>query len=206
MQMKRQYLNYFLMLLTVAFLTNCKKEKQEDTQVPQTNLDIYRAKSLSELNFLRTDPAGYAEARLKADFDASTDNGAYMDIKSRTATGTLALQSQLNTSAHKYAQVLFNHQALDHNFDGTTPSSRAQAEGYNNWSGENIAYSTNTNCNINTNPETAAIEHIKQFVIDMGVSNLGHRNNCMNSINRSVGFGFYFGNSRSYWVEDFGSN
>ncbi|MBX7204371.1 MAG: CAP domain-containing protein [Bacteroidia bacterium] len=203
--MKLKFLNMLVMLFVLASLTDCKKEKDDNTPAPTTNLDIYRAKSLAEMNFLRSDPAGYAEARLKSYFDAGTDNGAYNDIKSRSAAGPLVLQAQLNSSAHKYAVVLFSNQGLSHYFNGTTPSSRAQAEGYASWSGENIAYHTSSTCNIDVNPETAAIEHIRQFVIDMGVVDLGHRNNCMNSLHKSVGFGFYYGDNRNYWVEDFGS-
>lgn len=204
--MKVNLLKMLVVFFVLTSLTDCKKDKDDTTPTPTTNLDIYRAKSLAEMNFLRSDPAGYAEARLKASFDAGTDNGAYNDIKTRTAAGPLVLQSQLNSSAHKYAVVLFTNQGLSHYYNGTTPSSRAQAEGYNNWSGENIAYSTSSTCNIEVNPEAAAIEHIRQFVIDMGVADLGHRNNCMNSLHKSVGFGFYNGDNRNYWVEDFGSN
>ena len=206
-----KYIGFFL-LLTV-FFANCKKKENETTEIIKTTpfsgaaLDTFRIKCLNEINFARTTPAAYAEARLKADYNAGSDNGSYLDIKSRAAVDSLKLQSQLNTSANKYAAVLNDHKSLSHTYNNTDPSTRAKAEGYNYCMGENLDLGADPNFyDINSYPATAAIQTIRDFIIDEGVEGLGHRNNVMSDTFKKLGLGYYGSGSYFFFVQDFGSN
>lgn len=93
---------------------------------------------LEEINFARANPGIYAETRLKSYQAAGTDNGAYQDMKQHAAVGVLELQTQLCSAASKYAQYMAEKNVFSHTANGT-PEERCRAEGYDYFSGENIA-------------------------------------------------------------------
>ncbi len=162
---------------------------------------------LAEVNFARTQPAEYAEQRLKSAFNSGEDNGAYNDIKSRSSVGALKLQSQLCSAAQKYAKYMADHNVFDHNADGT-PSSRCKAEGYKYYAAENLAAGGFPEYNAKDDAEKAAKAVVRDLIIDEGVSSLGHRNNIMNGTHKKLGVGFYRNTGskyKNYVVQDFGS-
>ena len=161
---------------------------------------------LDEVNYIRTDPSGYAEARLKSDFDSSTDNGAYTDIKSRSAVGSLELQSKLCSAASKYAKYLAENNVFGH-YENGSPSDRCEAEGYDYYSGENIAAGSYSYYNAEDDPVTAAEEFVVMWIIDMNVAGVGHRENIMSSTHEKLGVGFFRDTGstyENYAVQDFG--
>ena len=161
---------------------------------------------LDEINYIRTDPSGYAETHLKSYYDSSTDNGAYADIKSRNAVGSLELQDQLCSAASKYAQYLAENNVFGH-YENGSPAERCEAEGYDYYSGENIAAGSYSYFNAEDDPVTAAKEFIVMWVIDMNVQGVGHRENIMSSTHKKLGAGFFrdtVSTYVNYAVLDFG--
>lgn len=169
---------------------------------------VFEQKTLAEINKARTNPSGYATERLQSEYTAKTDNGAYEDLQKRTPVGALTLQTQICKAAAGYAAFMAQNNVFDHNLNGTTPGSRCQAAGYSFWSGENIAANGWDYCNAESDPEGAAINFVKQLIIDQGVASLGHRNNIMNSGHKVLGVGFARDTNstyKNYTVQDFGS-
>ena len=165
-----------------------------------------RSGILDEINHIRTDPSGYAETRLKSYYDSSTDNGAYTDIKSRNAVGSLELQDQLCSAASKYAQYLAENNVFGH-YENGSPAERCEAEGYDYYSGENIGAGSYSYYNAEDDPVTAAEEFIVMWVIDMNVQGVGHRENIMSSTHKKLGAGFFRDTDstyENYAVLDFG--
>ena len=161
---------------------------------------------LDEINNIRTDPSGYAETRLKSYYDSSTDNGAYTDIKSRNAVGSLELQDQLCSAASKYAQYLAENNVFGH-YENGSPAERCEAEGYDYYSGENIGAGSYSYYNAEDDPVTAAEAFIVMWVIDMNVVGVGHRENIMSSTHKKLGTGFFRDTNstyENYAVLDFG--
>lgn len=163
--------------------------------------------TLDELNLARTVPAAYAEDRLKSDFDAGTDNGAYHDMKSRSAVPAVGLQSQLNQAAMSYAEYLSDNNVFGHEENGT-PVERCEAAGYSSFSGENLAAGNFPGLDAANNPDEAAIMFVRMLIIDEGIPDLGHRENIMSEVHRSVGVGYaknFHSDYVNYTVQDFGS-
>lgn len=205
---------FMLLVLTViVILSGCggSGNNSGDSTPPSdpTSYTLFQQKVLEEINSVRTSPSDYADKRLKDDYNAGRDNGAYLDLKSSTSVGPLALQEQLCRAASKYAQYLAEHNAVGHEADKRTPDERCKAEGYNDWSGENFAAGSSDELNADRDPETAAIEFVLQLIIDEGVADLGHRRNIMYGGHKVIGVGFYRNPSSTYvnyTVQDFGDH
>lgn len=195
-------------ILCLFMGTGCPLFKQPSgLSAPNASFTVFQQKMLEEVNFARLNPAGYAEERLKGAYETKTDNGAYQDLKKRSAVGELTLQQQLCTAATKYALYLAQNNAWGHREQGT-PQSRAEAAGYSDWSGENIAGNTRDTFNAEQEPESAAIQFVQQLIIDEGVPGVGHRVNIMNPVHRKLGAGFgrdLSSNLINYTVQEFGS-
>lgn len=186
-----------IILLATAALISCGEDYDEE----------FAEAMLEEVNYARTDPAGYAEARLKSYYNNNNDNGAYNDIKSRSAVSALTLNDDLCTAADKYAEYLAVNNEFSHTADGT-PQERVEEEGYNNYSGENLACGTSADRNADDSPATAAQVFVEQLIIDEGVPSLGHRENIMSSTHKAFGAGFHHDDSaqyKNYCVQNFGS-
>lgn len=179
----------------------------DNSDIPYT-FTLFQQKMLEEVNYVRSDPTGYSETRLRSFFDAGTDNGAYNDIRIRSAVNVLELNGRLCTAASKYAQYLAENDATGH-FANGTPEERCVAEGYNFYSGENWAAGTHAYLNAEVDPEDAAIQFVILWLIDdFDPIELGHRNNIMNSTHKKIGIGFYRhipSTWDNYSVQDFGS-
>ena len=172
----------------------------------QSDFTQFQKSILDEINNIRTDPSGYAETRLKSYYDSSTDNGAYTDIKSRNAVGSLELQDQLCSAASKYAQYLAEDNVFGH-YENGSPAERCEAEGYDYYSGENIGAGSYSYYNAEDDPVTAAEEFVVMWVIDMNVDGVGHRENIMSSTHKKLGAGFFRDTNstyENYAVLDFG--
>jgi len=171
-----------------------------------SDFTLFQESILDEINYIRTDPSGYAEIRLKSYYDSNTDNGAYTDIKSRNAVEPLELQDQLCNAASKYAQYLAENNVLGH-YENGNPVERCEAEGYDYYSGENIGAGSYNYYNAEDNQATAAEALIVMWVIDMNVDGVGHRENIMRSTHKKLGAGFFRdtdSNYENYAVLDFG--
>lgn len=162
-----------------------------------------------EVNYARTNPSGYASARLKTYEDAGTDNGAYDQFTDGTfpAVGSLTLNAKLNAAADKRALVL----ATDNIFEHGDVQARIEAEGYA-WStfGENIAAGGYSYLDASVDAEEAAKEFVVMWIIDEGYpeDNAGHRINLMKSSFTELGVGYAYDASSSYEnysVQNFGA-
>ncbi len=167
----------------------------------------FRDKMLEEINLVRTSPSKYAETRLISQYNNGEDNGAYSELIGQTTLSSLTLNSELTSAADKYAMYLAENNVFGHYEDGT-PSERSAREGYNNYSGENIAAGSFSYLNIGNDPETAAIEFVLMWIIDKGVAGVGHRKNILGASHKVVGIGYHFDSEShygNYAVQDFGS-
>lgn len=166
----------------------------------------FQMESLEEINFLRTDPAGYAELRLADDYGAGTDNGAYTDLRSRPAVSALALDAQLCTAATDYAEYMATHNVFGH-YERLTPAERCAEAGYEFYSGENLSAGSFPAYHAEADPETAAIAFVEMLVIDEGVVGVGHRENLLSDVHGVVGVGYHRDTEstyHNYYVQDFG--
>lgn len=203
-------LQYPLLLILTFLLTACPNlvvEYNKTSAETGTNYSVFQEKVLEEINFARTNPVSYAETRLRNSYNTNSDNGAYNDIRNRTPVGPVELQSRICRAASKYAVYLAQHNVFGH-YENSTPPARCQAEGYHNFSGENLAAGSYSSLNADINPETAAIEFVVMLIIDQGVPSLGHRHNIMNGVHKKLGVGFSRDTSstyKNYTVHDFGS-
>lgn len=166
----------------------------------------FQQESLEEINFLRTDPAGYAEARLADEYAAGADNGAYHDVRSRAAVGALSLDAALCTAATDYAEYMARHDVFGH-YERLTPAERCSEAGYEFYSGENLAAGSYPVYHAETDPKAAAVAFVEMLVIDEGVVGVGHRENLLSDIHRVVGIGYHRNTEstyHNYYVQDFG--
>jgi hypothetical protein len=116
--------------------------------------------------------------------------------KERQAAGLAPLTRavELDRAAQKFAQYMGEAGFFSHNGpDGSTPSSRIKAEGYNGttW-GENIA----------------AGQKDPQAVMNAWMNSSGHRANILHSAFKEIGIGVAVvpgSPMRIYWVQDFGA-
>ncbi len=200
------------LLLMFSFLSSCDEElattsSSSTGSTTETNEEQFRLEMLEEINFVRTTPSEYAKARLQSEYDSQNDNGAYEELLSQTVLEPLVLNTQLTSAADKYATFLATNNLFGHTEDGT-PDERCKREGYSNYSGENIAAGSYNFYSVSKDPETAAIEFMKMWIIDEGVAGVGHRKNMLSTYHKSVGVGYHFDSNSSYHnytVQDFGS-
>lgn len=207
----KKCLIYFVTVLFILTINiGCSVSRYSSDSLPSepfsSDFTLFQESILDEINYIRTDPSGYAEIRLKSYFDSSTDNGAYTDIKSRNAEEPLELQGQLCSAASKYAQYLAENNVFGH-YENGSPAERCEAEGYDYYSGENIGAGSYNYYNAEDDPATAAEALIVKWVIDMDVDGVGHRENIMSSTHKKLGAGFFRDTDstyENYAVLDFG--
>ena len=190
-------------------IAGCKNSMVVESAIEfPVNISTFQQYMLDEINLARTNPATYAELRLKDEMVNSSDNGSYIYLKTLTPVGSLSFSNVLNSSATNYALFLAQKNLMGHNENGT-PLKRAIFEGFAGTSvGENIAASSAELYNAMFDPRIAAIGFVRIMIIDAGVSDLGHRLTMLNSKYKSVGIGY----SRiatstfiNYTVQDFGN-
>ena len=171
------------------------------------NITVIQQYMFDEINFARTKPAEYADLRLKAFKDKSTDNVSYQYLKNLAHVGAVSFSNELNQAASKYAVFLADNNLIGHDANGT-PLSRSIKEGYSGVSlGENIAASSDNTYNANLNAQSAAIGFVELLIIDDGVTDLAHRLILLNSKYNLVGIGFGRNTASTYVnyiVQDFG--
>ena len=178
----------------------------EGSSVVSRTFSVFQRAALTELNFLRTCPAEYAEQRLREDMRAGTDNGAYRDILDRSPVGPLKLDRPLCTAAAEYAQLLAERDRWGHYAD-ETPRERARRAGYHAYGGENVAAGSSSSLDADTDPIRAARVFILRLTINEGVPSVSHRTNMLRDNYRVVGIGFarFSGSTyTNYMVQDFG--
>jgi Cysteine-rich secretory protein family len=190
-------------------LFNCKPSLDTRT-TPEVSAQVtsFQQMMLAEINFARTDPAGYAETRLRSALDDSVDNGSFMYMKGKTPLLPLSFNYALNLSASNYALFLAQKDLMGHNQNGT-PLKRAITVGFVGSSvGENIAASTSDYFNSILDPQTAAMNFVKIMIIDAGVDDLGHRMTLLSPIYTTIGIGFSRNPTSTfvnYSVQDYGN-
>lgn len=164
--------------------------------------------TLKEVNFARTDPAGYARVRLLKLMKDKKDNGAYKDLLAHNPRKALTLDDKLNRAAQKYAEFLARNNRWGHNENGS-PFDRMKSEGYvYRTAGENIAAGSWASHNALETPEEAAIAFVLQWIVDEGVPGVGHRKNIMNDAFTQMGVGFGRNTKAkyvNYAVQEFGT-
>lgn len=198
-----------ILLVLIVGLAGCNKIGEEilSAEIP-VSVTSFQQFMLDEINLARTNPAGYAELRLIADKDNSSDNGSYLYLKSLSPVGKLAFNNSLNLSASNYAVFLAEKNLMGHNEDGT-PLKRAMIVGFEgSCIGENIAACSNDNFNPILNARTAAISFVRVMIIDDGVADFGHRLIILNAKFKSLGIGFTRNTGSTfinYNVQDFGN-
>ena len=168
----------------------------------------YQRAVLAEVNFARTDPAGYAKQRLEEEFRRKKDNGAYSQLLKTKPVAALQLNPRLTKAADLYAKFMAEKNRIGHNERGT-PYTRMAEEGYGyRAAGENIACGSFPGMNADETPEEAAVIFVKQWIVDSGVPSLGHRKNILSPLFTEIGVGFGRNPKSSYvnyTVQDFGS-
>lgn len=202
--MKILFSIYFVLISMLSIAgENIGKEEKE-----QPNLKEFRNIMLDEVNFVRTNPKGYAENRLRSSMKEGEDNGAYTYLKKAKPTGKLKFNETLNSISLEYARFLADKDKFSHTAEGT-PFTRAKKAGYKYMAmAENIACGNDPQLNIAENQSYAATEFVKMLIIDKGVKDLGHRHTLLNPIYKSVGFGFGHNPTSyciNYVVQDFGN-
>lgn len=169
--------------------------------------DAFQLAMLSEVNFARTDPKGYAEKVLADQAAKKKDNGAYSDLTRRKPLPPLSLEPRLCAAAAKYARYLAEKNVFGHNYNGT-PFQRIESEGYTyHAAGENIACGSYNEQNGIANPALAAKTFVMQLIVDDGVAGVGHRKNILSSDFTELGVGFWQNpksDYENYAVQDFG--
>lgn len=198
-----------LIIAAIFVLTGCTNALVEDTLIESpTGITAFQQYMLDEINLARTNPAEYAEMRLKADSEIAADNGSYLILKNMTPEGAITFNYALNVSASNYANLLSEKNLAEHNADGT-PLKRAIRAGFTGTStGENIAIASENSFNAILNPRSAAIGFVRILIIDEGVPDLGHRQILLSSKYKTVGIGFTQNASLpllNYVVQDFGN-
>ena len=200
-----------LSVVSIALLSfiSCQSSLDKDTtiEIPYT-VSAFQDHMLNEINFARTNPAIYADIRLRTYMQDSIDNGSYLFMKSLTPLKALLLNNSLNITATNYALFLADNNLFGHDLNGTALK-RAIAVGYNGDAiGENIAASSDDIFNPAVDSQIAAISFVRITIIDACVPNLGHRKMILNSFYTTIGIGY--GNNPSskfvnYNVQEYGS-
>lgn len=199
-------------LITAAILVvlaGCTNALTEDTSIAvPSEVTAFQQYMLDEINLARTNPAEYAEVRLKAESELSADNGSYLFLKNMVPAGAVTFNHSLNQSASNYANLLSVNNLAEHNADGT-PLKRALRAGFAGSStGENIAIASENSFNAVLNPRSAAIAFVRILIIDEGVEGFGHRLTLLSSKYKTVGIGFTQNSALpvlNYVVQDFGN-
>ncbi len=197
-----------IIMLLIVMLISCKPslDNENAVAIPQA-ITSFQQNMLDEINLARTNPAGYAELRLKSVNDESADNGSYLYMRNLAPSSALSFNQTLNLSASNYALFLAEKNLMGHDLNGT-PLKRAITLGFQGCSiGENIAASTGDSYDPTLDSKTAAIHFVLIMIIDNGVADLGHRLTMLNPTYSTIGIG-YSKNPAStfvnYNVQDYG--
>ncbi|MEX2444983.1 MAG: CAP domain-containing protein [Alkalispirochaeta sp.] len=167
---------------------------------------LFQRVTVVELNFLRTSPREYAEARLRDDYRAGSDNGAYRDLMAHPPVPPLKLNRPLCRAAQAYAAHLASHDRWGHCADHT-PRERTRAVGYHAYGGENVAAGRSVNLEALVDPARAAKLFVLRLAVNEGVPGVGHRRNMLFPAYRVVGIGYAADPGSTYLnytVQDFG--
>ncbi|MBF0316486.1 MAG: hypothetical protein HQK52_23925 [Oligoflexia bacterium] len=162
---------------------------------------------LQETNFARTRPQEYARTRLSVEYSSQNDNGAYEQLYGRAALPTLILDARISEVAMNYASLSAQQGVLGHDLNGTDPSVRCSQSNYHAPCSENLASHSAPEYDATTNPEQAAINFIKQLIIDNNEADYGHRKNILDSAIKAMGVGYARNiNTQyvNYFVQNFG--
>lgn len=198
------------LILAAIFIgfVSCSKDVVDDAFESPKDITAFQQYMLDEINFARTNPAEYADSRLKADNERSADNGSYLHLKNAIPVGSITFNHSLNLSATNYALFLAMNNKAEHYADGT-PLKRAIRAGFTGSStGENVAVASENSFDAILNPRSAAIGFVRILIIDQGVADLGHRVIMLNSKYKTVGIGFTQNFNTlllNYIVQDFGN-
>ena len=206
--MKKLKLLSILWIISLLFIVDC--HNSPDLQSNETEIrpiDIFQLAMMEDINFARTNPSSYADIRLKILYDKGIDNGGYFYMKNLSPRQSLIFNNSLNIAASDYVKFLADHNVMGHTCEGT-PLTRAIKSGYQGISiGENIAASSSDEFSSDINTILAAQNFVQILIIDMGVSDLGHRMLILSDKYTTAGFG-YIRNPKStyinYVVQEFG--
>jgi hypothetical protein len=124
----------------------------------------------------------------------SLNEGLPAGTISSAAKAPLAFNLNLIQSARDYSNTELMNNDFSHTFGGTTPTSRAQADGYSGVAGENIAY-TASSAPLTLSASLVESLHDNLFV-DGNVAGRGHRLNLMDTDYQEIGIGL--GSSTTY--------
>jgi len=179
-----------MMALLAVLLLASPAESREPTEFEQFMLEL--------INRARANPNGEV-TRLSA-LPWGDDGTATPDLNEGLVAGTissaakqpLAFNLLLIDAASDYADTLLANDAFDHEFAGTTPSSRMTVAGYSfdpppAGSGENLAVTASSGPHP-INAERIEDHHASLFV-DRNVPGRGHRVNLMSPDFQEVGLG-----------------
>jgi hypothetical protein len=93
-----------MLFIFLAGIAGCQNRLEVEPILSTAGpVTLFQQFVLDEVNLVRTNPAGYAELRLKADRIDSTDNGSYSFVHQLTPLEPLKLNTLLNLSATNYA-------------------------------------------------------------------------------------------------------
>ncbi|HEY3390423.1 MAG TPA: CAP domain-containing protein [Prolixibacteraceae bacterium] len=198
-----------ILIVVMTGLGGCKISELKKAANEKTSyITDFQQYTLKEINLARVHPSEYAELRLKANKDYSTDNGSYDYLRNLMPVGPLTINQSLHQSATKYAMLLAQKKLIKNDADGTPLSRAIRNEYRGNIVGENIAVNSEKKSDARLNPRDAAISFVKLLIIDKGVDNFGHRETILHSSFSSVGVGFgqdTTGICTNYVVQDFGN-
>ncbi len=201
MKRTRKYMSFLAVVFLSMFFTSC--EVNDDKA---SGFTAFQEELLDEVNYVRTSPSAYAEKRLRIYYSSGQDNGAYTEIKNTSPMNALELQKELCSAASKYASYLAENNVFGH-YENGSPGDRCKAEGYNYYSGENIAAGSSSIYDADSDAERSATGFVLMWIIDKGISGVGHRKNIMNKTHTHLGVGFIHNKNShyiNYAVQDFG--
>jgi hypothetical protein len=199
---------YLILVILLISLISCESSMVEEEEVmPPLILTPFQQAMLDEINLARTNPAQYAETRLKSEMENGDDNGSFQYLKNLSPLGALTFCKSLTLSASSYSAFLSDKNLMGHDENGT-PLKRAIIVGFEGSTvGENIAASSGDSFNPNLNPRIAAISFVKIMIIDERVADISHRLTILNPKYKTLGVGFSRNTASTfinYNVQDFG--
>jgi hypothetical protein len=185
----------FLMSLAFMFvisLVACDDDSKSSDNNSNNGFELLQQEEdvLYYTNYVRTDPAGFAQEFLQNAYDNGNDNGAYEDLMSRTPCDEVVLHEDLMAAADAHSNDMADNCGMQHDScDGTSFSDRLWSYFSGSSIGENIAWGY-----------TDGLEVVKAWIIDHGIPNLGHRENILECSWQYMGISYV----DTYWTQDFG--
>jgi uncharacterized protein YkwD len=136
------------------------------------------------------DPSQVPGSAFPAPQTPSLNEGLPAGTIADTPEPPLAFNADLTLTAQTYSSTLLGDDSpLTHTFNGTSPTSRVQANGYNGQAGENLAVIANSAALPIS--ESAATQLHDNLFIDSNVTGRGHRLNILNTTSgyQEIGIG-----------------